>query len=171
MSGATIAQRLSAEALGTAFLLAAVVGPGATAERLAGGNAALALLCNTLPTGAILAVLTLMLGPVSGAHFVAQLIGAGAAVVAARDRLSGDPGLSGVSDVVHTLVMTVTASPIGSAYRPRHSTGDRAPRDRPDSSALCAAPTSKPDWRKGNVQVRHHRGRRSLAARRRDRRR
>jgi len=89
MSGATIAQRLSAEALGTAFLLAAVVGPGAMAERLAGGNAALALLCNTLPTGAILAVLTLMLGPVSGAHFVAQLIGAGAAVVAARDRLSG----------------------------------------------------------------------------------
>jgi len=69
MRGATIAQRLSAEALGTAFLLAAVVGSGIMAERLAGGNMALALLGNTLPTGAILAVLILMLGPVSGAHF------------------------------------------------------------------------------------------------------
>ena len=69
MNRPTTAQRLSAEALGTAFLLAAVVGSGIMAERLAGGNAALALLCNTLPTGAILAVLILMLGPVSGAHF------------------------------------------------------------------------------------------------------
>jgi glycerol uptake facilitator-like aquaporin len=69
MSGATIAQRLSAEALGTAFLLAGVVGSGIMAERLADGNQALALLCNTLPTGAILTVLILALGPVSGAHF------------------------------------------------------------------------------------------------------
>ena len=58
-----------AEALGTAFLLATVIGSGIMAERLAGGNLALALLCNTIPTGAILAVLILMLGPVSGAHF------------------------------------------------------------------------------------------------------
>jgi glycerol uptake facilitator-like aquaporin len=65
----TLAQRLAAEALGTAFLLAAVVGSGIMAAKLAGGNAALALLCNTLPTGAILAVLILALGPVSGAHF------------------------------------------------------------------------------------------------------
>ena len=65
----TIAQRLVAEVLGTAFLLAAVVGSGIMAAKLAGGNGALALLCNTLPTGAILAVLILMLGPVSGAHF------------------------------------------------------------------------------------------------------
>jgi glycerol uptake facilitator-like aquaporin len=62
-------RRLCAEALGTAFLLAAVIGSGIMAERLADGNMALALLCNTIPTGAILAVLILMLGPVSGAHF------------------------------------------------------------------------------------------------------
>ena len=62
-------RRLTAEALGTAFLLATVIGSGIMAERLADGNVALALLCNTIPTGAILAVLILMLGPVSGAHF------------------------------------------------------------------------------------------------------
>ena len=55
--------------MGTAFLLAAVVGSGIMAARLAGGNGALALLCNTIATGAILTVLILTLGPVSGAHF------------------------------------------------------------------------------------------------------
>ena len=50
----SLPQRLVAESLGTAFLLAAVVGSGIMAQRLAGGNGALALLCNTLPTGAIL---------------------------------------------------------------------------------------------------------------------
>jgi glycerol uptake facilitator-like aquaporin len=65
----TLAQRVVAEALGTAFLLAAVIGSGIMAAKLSGGNAALALLCNTLPTGAILTVLILMLDPVSGAHF------------------------------------------------------------------------------------------------------
>ncbi len=62
-------QRAAAEALGTAFLLAAVIGSGIMAEKLAGGNNALALLCNTIPTGAILAVLILIFGPMSGAHF------------------------------------------------------------------------------------------------------
>jgi glycerol uptake facilitator-like aquaporin len=62
-------QRLAAETLGTAFLLAGVVGSGIMAAKLAGGNGALALLCNTLPTGAILTVLILTFGPVSGAHF------------------------------------------------------------------------------------------------------
>jgi glycerol uptake facilitator-like aquaporin len=61
-------RRLAAEALGTAFLLAAVVGSGIMAQRIAGGNDALALLGNTLPTGAILVVLILIFGPVSGAH-------------------------------------------------------------------------------------------------------
>src|SRR5437764_12545081 len=64
----SLAQRTAAEGLGTAFLLAAVVGSGIMAAKLAGGNGALALLCNTLPTGAILAVLILALGPVSGAY-------------------------------------------------------------------------------------------------------
>jgi glycerol uptake facilitator-like aquaporin len=65
----SLPRRLVAESLGTAFLLAAVVGSGIMAAKLAGGNAALALLCNTLPTGAILTVLILTFGPVSGAHF------------------------------------------------------------------------------------------------------
>src|SRR5262249_37686628 len=65
----TLGQRCFAEGLGTALLLAAVVGSGIMALKLAGGNGALALLCNTLPTGAILTVLILTLGPVSGAHF------------------------------------------------------------------------------------------------------
>jgi glycerol uptake facilitator-like aquaporin len=64
-----LAQRVFAEGLGTAFLLAAVVGSGIRAQKLAGGNAALALLCNTIPTGAILTVLILTFGPLSGAHF------------------------------------------------------------------------------------------------------
>ena len=63
------ARRGAAEIIGTAFLLATVVGSGIMAQRLAGGNGALALLCNTLPTGAILAVLILTFGPTSGAHF------------------------------------------------------------------------------------------------------
>jgi glycerol uptake facilitator-like aquaporin len=66
---ASLAQRTAAECLGTAFLLAAVVGSGIMAARLAGGNGALALLCNTIATGAILTVLILTLGPISGAHF------------------------------------------------------------------------------------------------------
>jgi glycerol uptake facilitator-like aquaporin len=65
----SVAQRAVSETLGTGFLLATVIGSGIMAQRLSGGNDALALLCNTLPTGAILTVLILILGPVSGAHF------------------------------------------------------------------------------------------------------
>src|SRR3954453_22719036 len=65
----TLSRQVGAEFLGTAILLAAVVGSGIMAQRLAGGNVALALLGNTLPTGAILVVLILIFGPVSGAHF------------------------------------------------------------------------------------------------------
>jgi glycerol uptake facilitator-like aquaporin len=63
-----LARRLAAEGLGTGLLVTAVVGSGIMAERLAGGNDALALLCNTIPTAAILVVLVTVLGPVSGAH-------------------------------------------------------------------------------------------------------
>jgi glycerol uptake facilitator-like aquaporin len=65
----SLAQRALAEWLGTAFLLAAVVGSGIMAQKLAGGNVALALLCNTISTGAILVVLILIFGAISGAHF------------------------------------------------------------------------------------------------------
>ena len=64
-----IGRRLSVRRLGTAILVATVVGSGIMAERLAGGNQAIALLGNTIPTGAILVVLITIFGPVSGAHF------------------------------------------------------------------------------------------------------
>lgn len=61
-------RRLAAEFLGTLFLVATVVGSGIMAERLSGGNAALALLANTIATGAVLVALILTFGPISGAH-------------------------------------------------------------------------------------------------------
>jgi len=64
-----VGRRVAAEALGTAFLLAAIIGSGIMGERLAGGNIAIALLANTLATGAMLVVLILTFGPISGAHF------------------------------------------------------------------------------------------------------
>jgi len=64
-----LARRLLAEGIGSAFLFATVIGSGIMAQRLAGGNVAIALLGNTLATGAILFVLITMLGPISGAHF------------------------------------------------------------------------------------------------------
>ena len=65
----TLPRRLAAEAIGTALLLAVVVGSGIMAERLAGGNVAIALLGNTLATAAALPVLIVMFGPISGAQF------------------------------------------------------------------------------------------------------
>src|SRR5436309_9099576 len=64
-----LARRSAAEGLGTAFLLAAIVGSGIMGERLAGGNVAIALLANTLATSAALIALILTFGPISGAHF------------------------------------------------------------------------------------------------------
>ncbi|MBN9246343.1 MAG: aquaporin family protein, partial [Hyphomicrobium sp.] len=65
----SISRRLGAEFLGTAMLLATVIGSGIMGAKLSAGNDALALLGNTLPTGAILVVLITVFGPVSGAHF------------------------------------------------------------------------------------------------------
>jgi glycerol uptake facilitator-like aquaporin len=62
-------ERLAAEFFGTAFLLSAVVGSGIMGERLSGGNVAIALLANTISTGAVLVALILTFGPISGAHF------------------------------------------------------------------------------------------------------
>src|SRR5260370_1583300 len=63
-----LSKRVVAEAVGTAMLLAAVVGSGIMGERLAGGNVAVALLANTIATGAALVALILTFGPISGAH-------------------------------------------------------------------------------------------------------
>src|SRR5882762_3028811 len=65
----TLSRRVAAEFLGTGFLVAAVVGSGIMGERLSGGNVAIALLANTIATGAALVALILAFGPVSGAHF------------------------------------------------------------------------------------------------------
>ena len=65
----SLSRRLVAELFGTAFLVAAVVGSGVMAERLSNGNVALALLANTIATGAALVALILTFGPISGAHF------------------------------------------------------------------------------------------------------
>ena len=75
-------RRVTAEAVGTAFLLAAVIGSGIMGERLAGGNVAIALLANTLATGAALVALILTFGEISGAHFnpavtLAEALGGG----------------------------------------------------------------------------------------------
>jgi glycerol uptake facilitator-like aquaporin len=109
----SLARRVVAEAVGTALLLATVVGSGIMGERLAGGNVAVALLANTAATGAALVALILTFGPVSGAHFnpavtvaaasqrglpwrdvpaylVAQVAGA-IAGVAAADVMFGEP--------------------------------------------------------------------------------
>ena len=103
MNAYSASQRLAAEWLGTAFLLAAVIGSGIMAERLAGGNAALALLGNTIPTGAILVVIILVFGPISGAHvnpavtiafWLRREIGAGLAAAYILVQLLG--GLAGM---------------------------------------------------------------------------
>jgi len=69
MTSLSLQKRLAAELLGSALLLATVVGSGIMGARLAGGNIAIALLGNTLATGSILVVLILIFGPISGAHF------------------------------------------------------------------------------------------------------
>lgn len=69
MSEPSLRRRLAAELIGSAFLLATVIGSGIMGESLSSGNAALALLGNTLATGAILFVLIAQLAPISGAHF------------------------------------------------------------------------------------------------------
>src|ERR1700688_3246482 len=65
----SLQKRIVAEALGTGFLVATVVGSGIMGERLSGGNVAIALLANTIATGAALVALILTFGPISGAHF------------------------------------------------------------------------------------------------------
>lgn len=82
-----LGRRLLAEGMGTAILVATVVGSGIMAERLADGNAAIALLGNTIPTGAILVVLITVFGPVSGAHFnpAVSLVFAARRTIAWRD--------------------------------------------------------------------------------------
>jgi glycerol uptake facilitator-like aquaporin len=86
----TLGRRLAAEGIGTALLLAAVVGSGIMGERLADGNVGIALLANTLATGAALVALILTFGPISGAHFnpAVTLAAAAQGVLSRREVLS-----------------------------------------------------------------------------------
>ena len=102
----TLARRLVAEAIGTAFLLATIVGSGIMAERLAGGNEALALLCNSTATGAMLVVLITLFGPVSGAHFNPAVT----LVVAVRREIAvGTGGAYVASQLIGAVIGTWTA--------------------------------------------------------------
>ena len=74
MSDEPLNRRLAAEVLGTAFLLATVIRSGVMGSNLLGDNTALAFLGGTIPTGAILVVLILIFGPISGAHFNRQSV-------------------------------------------------------------------------------------------------
>ena len=89
MTSFTLPRRLVAEALGSALLLAVVIGSGIMGERLAGGNVAIALLGNTLATGAGLVVLITVFGPISGAHFnpAVTLVAFARREIGARDAL------------------------------------------------------------------------------------
>ena len=106
MGTSTPAQRLAAEFLGTAFLLATVIGSGIMGERLSGGNVAIALLGNTIPTGAILFVLIIMLGPISGAHFNPAIT----AIFAFRKELSATEALNFVVAQVLGAIVGVLAA-------------------------------------------------------------
>ncbi|MBV8847917.1 MAG: aquaporin, partial [Bryobacterales bacterium] len=89
----TPARRIAAEGVGTAFLLAAVVGSGIMGERLAGGNVAIGLLANTLATGAMLVALILTFGPISRAHFNPAVNAGGR--LARRAGMAGSAGIFG----------------------------------------------------------------------------
>jgi glycerol uptake facilitator-like aquaporin len=93
----SLTRRLVAEALGTAGLLATVVGSGIMGDSLAGGNVAIALLANAIATGAILVVLILVFGPVSGAHFNPAVT---LAFALRREISAGDAGLYVCAQVV-----------------------------------------------------------------------
>lgn len=101
----SLARRLAAESIGAALLVATVVGSGIMADRLT-GDGAIALLCNALPTGAILVVLIALLGPISGAHFnpVVSLVAALGGNLRVRDAL-----LYVAAQVIGALTGTVLA--------------------------------------------------------------
>jgi len=102
----TFSQRVAAEFLGSALLLTTVIGSGVMGESLAGGNVAIALLGNTLATGAILVVLITMLGPISGAHFNPAVT---AVFVARGETTPGDGAAYVLAQVIGALLGVLVA--------------------------------------------------------------
>ena len=147
---ASLSRRLVAEAVGTAFLLAAVVGSGIMGERLAGGNVAVALLANTLSTGAALVALILTFGSISGAHFnpAVTLAEASQGGLAWGDvpsyvvvQVAGAFGGVAAAHVMFEMLLLSRFGPASVARRPKSS----------DASAIAAisAPTSRSSRRRG----------------------
>lgn len=119
-------RRLAAEFIGTALLLMAVVGSGIMADKLSGGNAGLALLCNSIATGAILFVLITIFGPLSGAHFNPAVT----AVMRAREEIDTKIALGYVAaQVVGGIIGVIAAhamfdlSLLQTSGTARHGTG------------------------------------------------
>ncbi|MBX9684516.1 MAG: aquaporin family protein [Hyphomicrobium sp.] len=106
MTTIDVPRRLAAEGIGTALLLAAVVGSGIMADKLSGGNIGLALLCNALATGAALYVLITIFGPLSGAHFNPAV---SAVMVAKGDISAADAGLYVVAQVLGGIIGVAAA--------------------------------------------------------------
>ena len=119
-------RRLASEFLGTAFLVTAVVGSGIMGEKLAGGNIAIALLANTLATGAMLITLIFTFGPISGAHFNPA--------VTLADASQG--GISW-SDVPAYLTAQVLGAFIGVAAAHIKETDATIPSSRPKIAGPC----------------------------------
>lgn len=119
-------RRLLAEGLGTGLLVATVVGSGIMAEALAGGNVAIALLGNTIPTGAILVVLITLFAPISGAHFNPVVTG----IMALRREIEWPlAGAYMLAQIAGGILGTVLAhlmfdlAPIAAGIKPRGGTG------------------------------------------------
>ena len=119
-----MARRLAAEALGTALLLAAVVGSGVMAERLSGGNAGVALLANALATGAALVVLITIFAPLSGAHFNPCV----SLFFALRREMSWHDAARYVPVQIAAAIATTNAAPISHESAPYLSSGKISPR-------------------------------------------
>jgi glycerol uptake facilitator-like aquaporin len=102
----SLSRRLVAEGLGTAFLLMAVIGSGIMGEKLAAGNAAMALLANSIATGCALAVLILIFAPVSGAHFNPAVT----LCMAMRKKIAGADALAYIGVQVAAAIAGVAAA-------------------------------------------------------------
>jgi len=113
----SLARRATAEALGTAFLLATVVGSGIMGEKLSGGNVAIALLANTMATGAGLVALILTFGPISGAHMNPAVSRShGGVPMAGSDRLPRDRDGDPVKAVLFACVHNAGRSQMAAAW-------------------------------------------------------
>ena len=148
-----LVRRLAAEGLGTALLLSIVVGSGIMGERLSGGNDAIALMLNTVSTGAGLAVLITLLGPISGAHFnpLVSVLSAGDRDLAAREALArvAVQVVAAVAGVFLAMGPSLRSFPdlqIGTWIRTRQLPKCRGMRLQCPGMSCCLPSTPSPPW-------------------------